>query len=195
MYETTLILTNVLWPVFNFSSLTSKQCKTFEHKSKSSVTPTSTHFLFSFLSILVNSYFTFSFFQYGFSPHSRLWRFDLTCRRLTFLIQNITCMIWCLESIMIVCSRWSKPAEILTSSKTKPFLFSNSQFFPSFFEIARPICQLQFLFILRLTHTTNIFIVSNSYYHLCSVATFIAWTHLPFNRAFHPTFWLTAYNE
>ena len=56
-------------------------------------------------------------------------------------------MIWCLESIMIVCSWWSKPAEILTSSKTKPF-FSNSQFFFSFFEIAQPICQLQFSFIL-----------------------------------------------
>ena len=65
-------------------------------------------------------------------------------------------MIWCLQSIMIVCSRWSKPAEIPTSSKTKPF-FLNSQFFPSFFEIARPIRQLQSSFILCLTHTTNIF--------------------------------------
>ena len=116
----------------------------------------------------------FHFFNMAFRSTADSEMFDLTCRRLTFQIQRITCMIWCLESIMIVYSRWSKPAEILTSSKTKPFFFSNSQFFPSFFEIARPICQLQFSFILRLTHTTNIFIVSNSYYHLCSVATFMA---------------------
>ena len=78
----------------------------------------------------------------AFRPTTDSEMFDLTCRRLTFQIQYITCMIWCLESIMIVCSRWSKPAEIPTSSKTKPF-FLNSQFFPSFFEITRPIRQLQ----------------------------------------------------
>ena len=115
----------------------------------------------------------FRFFNMAFRPIADSEMFDLTCRRLTFQTQYITCMIWCLESIMIVCSRWSKPAEIPTSSKTKPFFF-NSQFFPSFFEIARPIRQLQSSFILCLTHTTNIFIVSNSYYHLCSVATFMA---------------------
>ena len=137
----------------------------------------------------------FRFFNMAFRPIADSEMFDLTCRRLTsFQIQYITCMIWCLESIMIVCSRWSKPAEIPTSSKTKPFLL-NSQFFPSFFEIARPIRQLQSSFILCLTHITNIFIVSNSYYHLCSVATFVALTHLPFNQAFHSTFWISAYNQ
>ena len=115
----------------------------------------------------------FRYFNMAFRPTADSEMFDLTCRRLTFQIQYITCMIWCLKSIMNVCSRWSKPAEILTSSKQNLF-FSNSQFFPSSFEIARPICQLQFSFIICLTHMTNMFIISNSYYHLCSVATFMS---------------------
>ena len=65
----------------------------------------------------------FHFLHMAFRPTANSDLFDLTCRRLTFQIQYITCMIWCLESIMIVCSRWSKPAEILTSSKTKPYFF------------------------------------------------------------------------
>ena len=119
MYETILILTNVLWPVFNFSSLTLKQCKTFEHESKSSVTPTSTHFLFSFLSILGNSYLHFRFFNMAFRPTADSEMFDLTCRRLTVQIQYITGMIWCLESI----HDCQNGAISHTSSKTKQFFF------------------------------------------------------------------------